>query len=219
MRSIGKRKDCLGAYPIDLYQIHAPASFSTIKMEARTLAKLIERGDIRAAGISNYGAGTMRRMHAALSQLGVPLVSNQVEYSLLNRRIEANGTLAAAKELGITIIAYSPLAQGVLTGKFHDNPEMKKAAGLRRLVNSAFYAKKMKQSLPLIVALKEIAAKYEATPGQVALNWLVNFHGPAVVAIPGATKVSQARENAATLLFRLSNDEMTRLDELSRAFV
>lgn len=219
IRSIGERKERLGAYAIDLYQIHAPASFSTMGMEAHALARLVERGDIRTAGISNYGAGAMRRMHAALARLGIPLVSNQVEYSLLKRRIESNGVLAAAKELGITIIAYSPLAQGVLTGKFHENTALKKSAGLRRITNPAFYAARMRKSLPLIAALKEIAAKYEATPGQVALNWLVTFHGPNVVAIPGATKVSQARENAAALLFRLSDDEMARIDELSRPFL
>ncbi len=218
VRSIGERRGHLGAYPIDLYQIHHWASFSTINSEARALAQLVERGDIKTAGISNYSAGGMRRMHAALARLGVPLVSNQVEYNLLKRRIESNGTLATAKELGITIIAYSPLAQGVLSGKFHDNPALKKAAGLRRFWNPAFYAGTMRKAVPLIAALKEIAAKYTATPSQVALNWVVNFHGDSVVAIPGATTVSQIQDNVGALNFQLTAAELGRLDELSRLF-
>ena len=88
------------------------------------MADLFEAGKIRSVGISNHSAEQMRRANHALSKRGLPLVSNQMHYSLLNRNIENNGVLDTAKELGITIISYSPLSSGLLTGKFHKDPEL-----------------------------------------------------------------------------------------------
>jgi aryl-alcohol dehydrogenase-like predicted oxidoreductase len=218
LRSIGERKEKLSPYPIDLYQIHAPVSFSSIRAEAAALAELVRAGHVRAVGVSNYSARAMRAMHARLAEQGVPLASNQVTYSLLHRRVESNGTVAAAKELGITIIAYSPLMQGILTGKFHDDPSLLRGAGLRRF-RSLFRGRGIARSAPVIAALKEMAEKYEATPGLVALNWLIHFHGETVVAIPGATKPAQARQNTGAMAFRLNTDELGRLDELTREFL
>ena len=148
---------------------------------------------------------------------GINLVSNQVPYSLLNRKIETNGVLETAKELGITIIAYSPLAQGMVTGKFHDNPELLKNIGFRKY-SSLFKPKGMEKSRPVAELVKKLALKYEATPSQVALNWLIHFHGDTVVAIPGATKAKHAEENTGAMKFKLSAEDMKLLDEVSKGF-
>ncbi len=215
--TIEERKRRLNPYPVDLYQIHMPLSFSTIRAEMKAMAELVRRGDIRAVGISNYTAAQMRRAHRELAALGIPLATNQVQYNLLHRNIERNGTLETAKELGITIIAFSPLAQGLLTGKFHDRPELLKQVGGRRY-QPGYWKRGLAKSAPLIQAMKQIAGKYNATPSQVALNWLIHFHGPSVVAIPGATKVYQARDNVGAMQFQLNRDELEQLDGLSKIY-
>jgi aryl-alcohol dehydrogenase-like predicted oxidoreductase len=218
LRTIEDRKRALDGFPIDLHQIHMPLSRSTIKTEMKMMARLLNDGHIRAAGVSNYTASMMRRAHAALAAQGHPLASNQMEYSILNRRIESNGVMDAAKELGMTIIAYSPLAQGLVSGRYHDDPSMLKSrSGLRRFL-PPWGAGSLRKSRPVIDALREIGQKYEATSSQVALNWLTHFHGETVVAIPGATKLSQAQQNVGALGFTLSQDELNHLDEVSRPF-
>ena len=177
------------------------------------MADLVAAGKVRSVGVSNFDPERMRRAHAQLQKRGLPLAVNQVKYNLLDRSIEANGILETAKELGVTIIAYTPLASGLLTGKYHKNPELlqKKSfvwrGGIRR---------GLEKSRPLVQALEEIGAKYSATPAQVALNWVIHFHGEVIVTIPGATKARQAEESAGALKFKLSQDELSRLDELSR---
>jgi aryl-alcohol dehydrogenase-like predicted oxidoreductase len=120
--TIQQRMACLAPFAIDLHQVHNPLGLSSIEAEMNAMADLVADKKIRAAGVSNFNVARMRRAHAALANHGLALASNQVKYSLLDRRVESNGTLAAAKELGITIIAYSPLEQGLLTGKYHRNP-------------------------------------------------------------------------------------------------
>ena len=159
----------------------------------------------------------MRSAWEALQKEGIPLISNQVQYSLLQRKIESNGILDTAKELGISVIAYSPLAQGLVTGKFHDNPELMKNIGFRKY-SGAFKPAGMEKSRPVVALVRELAAKYNVTTSQVALNWLVNFHGESVLAIPGATKESHARENTGAMHFTLSWEDMARLDSVSEGF-
>ena len=123
--------------------------------------------------------------------------------------------LDAARETGITIVAWSPLASGLLSGKFHKNPELlAQTPYFRRLM----LRRRLERSRPIVNLLEEIAARYETTPGQVALNWLINFQGETVVAIPGASKVLQAEENAGGMKFKLSDEELTRLDKATRDF-
>jgi len=122
-RTIGDRQRYLNPYTIDLYQVHQPISFSSPEQEANAMADLVESGLIRSVGVSNFDEERMRRAHAALQKRGLALASNQVQYNLLYRGIETNGILDAAKELGITIIAWGPLSSGLLTGKFHSNPD------------------------------------------------------------------------------------------------
>ena len=109
----------LSPYPISLLQIHNPLSFSSIESQRKVMAQLIDAGKIRAAGVSNFNLAQMRRAAETLAAQGSPLASNQMRYNMLDRRIEDNGVLEYAKQTGITIIAYSPLAQGLLTGRFH----------------------------------------------------------------------------------------------------
>lgn len=208
--SIDERLKCLSPYPVDLYQVHQPWGFSSVKKEMEAMAQLVEAKKIKYVGVSNFSAKQMRRAWETLQKHGINLVSNQVQYNLLNRKIESNGVLATAKELGITIIAYSPLAQGLLTGKFHDNPELIKHTGYRRHF-SQFKSKGLEKSRPVIELVKELAAKYGVTPSQIALNWLINYHGETVVAIPGASKSKHAEENIGAMKFRMTEEDMAKL--------
>ncbi len=214
-RTIHDRIRFLDGYSIDLYMVHQPWGFSPPEAEMDAMADLVDVGKIRSVGVSNFNAEQMRRAHAALQKRGLPLAANQMQYSLLHRKIETNGVLAAAKELGITITAWSPLASGLLTGKFHKDPDILSKTPFGRRMR---LRREIERSRPLILALEEVAINHDATPAQIALNWLIHFQGEAVVAIPGASKVKQAEENAGVMNFKLTNEEMTRLDELSRMF-
>jgi aryl-alcohol dehydrogenase-like predicted oxidoreductase len=212
-KTIYKRMDNLFPYSIDLYQVHNPYSFSSPESEMDHMAGLVNAGKVKTIGVSNFSAAHMLRAHSRLQSHGLPLASNQVKYSLLDRKIESNGVLEAARALGITIIAYTPLEWGLLSGKFHDNPELIDKLPLARRL----YARnKLESTEPLIAALKEIGGAYEATSAQVALNWIISYHGEAVVAIPGASKARHARDNAAAMAFSLSDGEMDELDRLTR---
>jgi aryl-alcohol dehydrogenase-like predicted oxidoreductase len=213
-RTIGDRIRFLDGYTIDLYMVHQPWGFSPPEAEMDAMADLVEQGRIRSVGVSNFDAGRMRRAHAALQKRGVPLAVNQVQYNLFRRKIETDGVLETAKELGITIVAWSPLASGLLSGKFHKDPERldQTPYGRRMLLR-----RRVERSRPLVKALEQVAARHDATPAQVALNWLVNVQGETVVAIPGASKVHHAEQNAEALRFRLSDEQMAQLDAVSRA--
>ena len=215
-KTIVDRQRFLAPYTIDLYQIHQPYSFSSPEAEMNAMADLLEKGKIRSVGVSNYSADRMRKAHAALAKRGYPLASNQVQYHLMDRKIEKNGILDTAKELGITIIAWSPIASGLLSGKFHDNPDLIRKTPLARRM---MIKRKLELSRPLINTLKEIGQSHGATVTQVALNWLVNFHGETVVAIPGASKVAHAEQNAGAMKFTLSTDELVSIDEMTREFI
>jgi aryl-alcohol dehydrogenase-like predicted oxidoreductase len=216
--TIGARLSSLAPFGIDLYQIHQPFALASTAAQMHAMADLIADQRIRTVGVSNFSAGKMRAAHQVLATRGIHLVSNQVRYSLLDRRIERNGILKTARELGITIIAYSPLAQGILSGKYHRDPEMIRSRPGPRKWMAAFRRRGLDRSRALVAALEEIARARGATPSQVALNWLANFHGETVVVIPGATSVAQAEENAGAMNFLLSDAEMKKLDELSQSF-
>lgn len=215
--TIDERIRCLGGRQIDLYQIHQPFSLSSIASEMKAMAGLVKAGKIRHVGVSNYSASQMVKAHGLLQQHGLKLVSNQVKYNLLHRSIDQSGTMAAAKELGISIIAYSPLQQGVLTGRFHKDPAQISQLSLMRRMQSGLDEKGLARSKPLIDLLGKLAGKYGVTHGQIALNWLIHFHGETVVAIPGASKVRHARENIGAMGFRLDSRELQQLDDASWA--
>ena len=216
-KTINERIKLLEPFPIDLYQVHQPWSFSGERSEMEAMAELFNMKLIKAIGVSNFSAQKMKNSWETLQKSDIPLASNQVRYNLLDRKIESNGVLDLAKKLGVTIIAYSPLAQGIVTGKFHDNPELLKSIGFRKY-SSQFKPAVLEKSRPVIILLKELALKYNVTPSQVALNWLINYNGDAVVAIPGATKEIHVKENCGTMSFSLSDEDMVRLDIVSSIF-
>ena len=191
---------------IDLYQHHFPSRRVDIPRLMMLMADAVEVGKVRAVGVSNYSAEQMRVAHDALARRGVPLASNQVQYSLLHRRPEVDGVLAACRELGVTLIAYQPLASGALTGRYLNS----RPAGLRRL-HPKFRRAAMEALRPVVQLLQTIGAGYDKTPGQVALRWLLDQDG--VLPIPGAKNAEQARHNAAALAFRLTPKQIAELDQ------
>jgi aryl-alcohol dehydrogenase-like predicted oxidoreductase len=214
-KSIGRRQKCLNGYSIDLYQIHAPVAFTTRKSEMNAMADLVDSGKIRSVGVSNYSARQMREAHDALLSRGLTLATNQVRYNLLDRSIESNRILDTARELGITIIAYSPLGSGLLTGKFHQNPELLDSC---RPLRRYQLRSKFESSRQLVDVLEDIAQAHGVTPAQVALSWLINFHNNAVVTIPGASKVHHAEQNVGAMKLMLSDAELARIDDQSKQY-
>ncbi|MHA2104497.1 MAG: aldo/keto reductase [Candidatus Hodarchaeales archaeon] len=212
-KTIGKRITNLAPYDIDLYQIHQPFSFSSVEAQMKAMAKLVHKGLIKSIGVSNFSEKRMRKAYDALENNGLPLVSNQVLYNLLERKIEKNGIMESAKELGVTIIAYSPLAQGLLSETYlHDPSKAKKLPFIRkRKIN-----RKLKKVTPLLEELASIANKYSVTISQVVLSWITTFHGEIVVTISGASTITQAKDNATAMKLVLSKTEIENIDELSK---
>jgi len=203
----------LGRSSVDLYQHHYPSNSADISKLMELLADAVEAGKVKAVGVSNYSAEQMRTAHAALARRGIPLASNQVAYSLLHRQPEVNGVLDACLELGITLIAYSPLAMGALTGKYSTTA---KASGLRRFVAPYFRGKNIEAVQPVVELLRQIGDGYSKTPSQVALRWLIE--NPLVLPIPGAKNGKQAMENAGALSFRLTPTEIEALSQATLAW-
>jgi aryl-alcohol dehydrogenase-like predicted oxidoreductase len=193
---------------VDLYQHHYPDRRVPIPPLMDRMAEAVAAGKVRAVGVSNYSAEQMRAAHAALARRGIPLASNQVEYSLLHRQPEVNGVLDACRELGVTLIAYQPLASGALTGKY--------AAGVRptgifRRFMPNFRRRGLERAAPVVALLREIGQRYGKTPAQVALRWLIEQ--PNVLPIPGAKNGRQAAENAGALSFGLEPAEIEALSQ------
>ena len=198
----------LGRSSIDLYQHHYPNNSIPIPRLMDMLADAVEAGKVKAVGVSNYSAEQMRAAHAALARRGIPLASNQVEYSLLQRQPEVNGVLDTCRELGITLIAYQPLASGALTGKYLGGV---RPTGLRRFMPN-FRAQNLEAVEAVVNLLREIGERYGKSPAQVALRWLVE--NEQVLPIPGAKNAKQAAANAEALSFHLTQEE---IDTLSQA--
>lgn len=211
-KSAQKSMNRLNPYPIDLYLVHMPLSVSSIKTQMHEMAGLVDSGRIRAVGVSNFSNEQMIEAHEALAEQGIPLAVNQVHFSLLKRGIEFNGTLESAKELSITIIAYTPLGQGVLTGKFHSNPELLEAMPWMR---RSRLRRNIGKSEQLVELLKAIASEHNATAAQVALSWTINYHGDTVITIPGASKPYQVEQNAGAMKLSLSSEQMESISTLS----
>ncbi len=196
----------LGLPRVDLYQIHWPTPPVPIETWVNGLADVVEAGLTRAVGVSNYSTLQMRRAHEVLAKRGIPLASNQVRYSLVDRAPERNGLLDACHELGVTLIAYSPLGQGLLTGKYSaENPPQGVRA--RRFKNR--YAR----VAPIIAKLREIGERHGGrTPDQVALNWLIC---KGTVPIPGVKNARQMQGNLGALGWSLTPDEVKTLDHIA----
>jgi aryl-alcohol dehydrogenase-like predicted oxidoreductase len=201
---------------IALYQVHWPfAFFLSQKTLMNALADEVKRGRIAAVGVSNYSAEQMRDAHQILADRGVPLAVNQVRYSLLSRQIESKGIVATARELGVTLLAYSPLAQGLLTGKYTiDSAETPTGA---RKIDPKFTKEGLQKIAPVISLLRSLGEKYDRTPAQVALNWLICQGN--VIPIAGVKTAEHVRQNAGALGWRLNEDEIQELEKVSRPWL
>lgn len=206
MASLRASLDRLQLPAVHLYQIHGPISLRSHAVMADALAEPYKAGLIKSVGVSNYSAREMRALHGELAQRGIPLATNQVEYSLLRRFPETNGLLSACTELGVTLLAYSPLAMGRLTGKYSaSNPP----PGRRQFSDFP-----MRDVDPIIAEMRRVGARYgNRSPAQVALNWLIC---KGAVPIPGAKNGEQAEQNAGALGWTLSPDDVAALDQISK---
>jgi aryl-alcohol dehydrogenase-like predicted oxidoreductase len=188
---------------VDLYQIHGPISLRSHAALAEALAAAHGAGLVKAVGVSNYSVKETRSMAAELDKRGLKLATNQIEFSLLRRAPETGGLLAACAELGVVPLAYSPIGQGRLTGKYsaaHPPP------GKRN-----FSKHPMEVVDGVVARLRTIGDKHGGkTPSQVALNWII---AKGAVPIPGAKSAAQAQENAGALGWRIDDDDLALLDE------
>jgi aryl-alcohol dehydrogenase-like predicted oxidoreductase len=192
----------LGVDSVDLYQIHGPISLRSHAALADALAAAHGEGLVKAVGVSNYSIKETRSIAAALDQRGLHLATNQIEFSLLRRSPETSGLLAACADLGVVPMAYSPIGQGRLTGKYSAaNPPPGKRT---------FSRHPMEVVDGVVAELRAIGeARGGKLPSQVALNWVM---AKGAVPIPGAKNRHQAEENAGALGWDLDGDEVARLD-------
>ena len=206
LKSLRASLERLGLPFVHLYQIHGPISFRPARAVAAALAAPYRAGLVKAVGVSNYSEGEMRVIHGALAAEGIPLATNQVEYSLLRTMPETSGLLRACRDLDVTLLAYSPLAMGRLTGKYGvANPP----PGKRN-----FSAFPMAEIEPVVAELHRIGAAHGGkSPAQVALNWVMC---KGAVPIPGAKNASQAEQNAGALGWALVADEVAALDRVAK---
>ncbi len=198
----------LGIDVLDLYQVHWPNPVLPKKTLADGLRRLIETGVVRRVGVSNYSRAGWEALER---ELGTTILSNQVQYSLATRKPDRE-LLPFAQQSDRLIIAYSPLAQGLLGAKYD-------AGNVPRDVrrnNPLFLPENLERAGPLLDALREIAAAHDATPAQVALAWVVRR--PNVIAIPGASSVEQLEANVAAADLELSDEDDARLTEASDRF-
>ena len=196
----------LGMEHVDLYQIHWPSPIVPIETYAEGLASAQQLGLARAVGVSNYDKDQMQRAYKALAKFNVPLASNQVEYHLLDRTAEKNGLLALCQELGVRLIAYSPLAMGLLTGKY--TPETPPSG-----VRAGKYGGILKSLQPLLRLMNEIGQDHGSkSAAQVALNWCIC---KGALPIPGAKNYQQAAMNAGAAGWRLATEQIKALDDAS----
>ncbi len=199
----------LGVSHIDLYQIHWPNPVFRVGTPMRAMGKLLQVGLCRHAGVSNF---SLEQWQEAERALGAPVLSNQVQYSLAVRR-RGDDLVGWAASHDRVVIAYSPLAQGLLAGRYdRDNPPRNNV----RRGNALFLPENLDRASELLGAVRAVAAEHDATPAQVALAWLIRR--PNVVVIPGASSVAQLEANAAAADLELSDEEDRRLSEASSRF-
>ncbi len=197
----------LGGATVDLYQVHFPNPLFKIESLMDALADAVKDGKVRHVGVSNYSVEQMKRAHDRLASHGVELASNQVEYSLFQRAPETNGVLEACRDLGVTLIPYSPIAQGLLTGKYTPGS---KPSGLVRRFGKSFSERNLKKIEPVVNILRKIGEAHDKEPAQVALNWLAVRQN--TLPIPGAKNERQARQNAGALGWDMTDEEAENLE-------
>ncbi|WBB56671.1 aldo/keto reductase [Verrucosispora sp. WMMD573] len=199
----------LGVTSIDLYQVHQPNPLVSHHRTMRGMRALQDVGLVAEVGVSNY---SLRRWQVAETALGRRVLSNQVRYSMLDRKPEED-LLRYAEQAGRLVIAYSPLAQGFLSGRYDANHP---PVGAVRRANPYFLPENLERGSALIETLRQVAAAHDATPSQIALAYVLRH--PNVVAIPGASSLEQMERNAAAAEIDLTEDEYAALVNAARAF-
>ncbi|MGI8466866.1 MAG: aldo/keto reductase [Pyrinomonadaceae bacterium] len=192
---------------IDLFYQHRVDPVVPIEEVVGVLKELIDEGKIRHYGLSEASADTIRKAHAVH-----PVAALQSEYSLWERNVEKE-IFPVLWELGIGFVPYSPLGRGFLTGKIKSVEDLEEN-DFRRIV-PRFEGENFDKNMAIVESVKQIAEAKEATPGQIALAWILH-KGNQIVPIPGTTREKHLRENAESALIELTNEEMNQLDELSK---
>jgi aryl-alcohol dehydrogenase-like predicted oxidoreductase len=193
---------------IDLYYLHRMDPATPIETTAEAVAELVEEGKVKAFGLSEAGAETIRRAHAVL-----PVTAIQTEYSLFSRHVEEE-ILPTCRELGITLVAYSPLGRGLLTGRFDKDRRPGGEGEFRQGEAQPRFAEgNYERNLALVETVKEVAARHGVTPAQVALAWVLD-RGPEVVSIPGTTKLRNLESNLGALEVSLTDQDRETLEGL-----
>ena len=196
----------LGLDYVDLYQLHWPDDSVPISETMKAMEKLADEGKIKNIGVSNFPLPLLKEAMKSLKNNDI--VSNQVEYSLLRRDVEKE-LKPFMDENGMTVIAYSPLAKGILTGKYNaSNRPSDKIRGTHR----HFTPENFQRIKPLLEKLKELSAKYDASMGAISLSYLVK---KGAVVIPGAKNRKQVEDNVKAGNIKISGDDERILDELS----
>uniref|UniRef100_A0A7S0NEN2 NADP-dependent oxidoreductase domain-containing protein n=1 Tax=Hanusia phi TaxID=3032 RepID=A0A7S0NEN2_9CRYP len=191
--------------PVDIGQIHwSTANYFPWQERVlwESLVSLYKSGRCRAVGVSNYGPQQLRKIHAFLQENGVPLASNQIQYSLLSRSV-GEEVKEVCDELGIAMIAYSPLGLGLLSGRYQSKDDLPK--GPRGFV----FRERIDEVAPLLQCLQDVAEQKGRTIAQVAINWCMCKD---TIPIPGAKSLKQAEENLGAVGWRLTTSEVEELD-------
>jgi aryl-alcohol dehydrogenase-like predicted oxidoreductase len=232
LKELDRSLERLGVDCIGLYQLHMPPAKAKLDIYMDLLAKAVQAGKIRAIGVCNFTAPLIQQAHTRLANHGLPLASAMVGYNLLRRNPEKNGVLDTCRELNIALVAYAPLAEGILTGKYRSGTEkiplsyklllyleqlnlLKETKHplpiLRRLFgkprNTDF-----KRLEPLFVQMETIANTHQKTIAQVAMNWLLSQDAH-IIAIPGVKNLRQVKENIGTLGWQLTGEECALISQ------
>jgi aryl-alcohol dehydrogenase-like predicted oxidoreductase len=192
----------LGVEHIDLYYQHRVDPNTPIEDTVGAMAELVQAGKVRHIGLSEASAGTIRRAHAVH-----PITAVQTEYSLWTRDVEA-AILPTLEELGIALVAYSPLGRGFLSGRFTSPEELEE--GDYRRAGPRFTGENLEQNLALATRVRELAAERGITPAQLALAWVLH-RGEHIVPIPGTKRVSYLEQNLAAAELELSDADVAHI--------
>jgi aryl-alcohol dehydrogenase-like predicted oxidoreductase len=191
---------------IDLYYLHRVDPAVPIEETVGAMADLVRQGKVRYLGLSEPGPATVRRAHAVH-----PIAAVQSEYSLWTRDPE-DGLLPTLRELGIALVAYSPLGRGFLAGRFRSPDDL--APGDWRRTNPRFQGENFRRNLALADRVRELAGQKGCTPAQLALAWLIRRHDE-VIPIPGTSSIARLEENVGAVDVRLTAEDLSRIEQVA----
>jgi aryl-alcohol dehydrogenase-like predicted oxidoreductase len=202
-RACDKSLQRLGVEQIDLYYLHRVDPKVPIEETVGAMAELVHAGKVRDLGLSEASPETVRRAHRIH-----PIAAIQTEYSLFSREPE-DGLLPVMRELGIALVAYSPLGRGFLGGRFRSVEDL--APNDWRRGNPRFQGEQFATNLSIADRLREVAEEKRCTPAQLALAWLLHRHQD-VIPIPGTSSMARLEENIRAADLRLSQEDLNRIE-------